>query len=210
MIPDFDKILYEGHPANGTDRAAYQFLIFDPSTGTPVRFLLVEAEDPWAVATLEKILLWDGKVNDTCRIIAIFRDHRVAGVRDDLIEEVPYTDFMLDIVDPERLMARDASGNQVALACFVNSLPRAARDRVLRRLQEMRSVPRAALPAPAPVYTAAQETPSENAELLTSVLCDMGFKKSDVKKFVQSLGPRVELEPVEALLREGIKSLTEA
>jgi len=209
--PDFAKILYEGHPADGTERAAYQFLISDPSTGAPVRFLLVEAENPWAVAALEKILLRDARVSDNCRIIAVFRDHRVAGVRDDLLEEVPFTDFMVDIVDPERLES------QVVQACFSKSLEPKAREYVLGRIREAESgvhtVSRTAAPArrPAPVPALSlQLPPSGNAEVLTSALCNMGFKRAEVKKFVSSVGPRVESDPVPDLIREGLKSLAAA
>ena len=200
--PDFAKILYEGHPADGTERAAYQFLIADPATGAPVRFLLVEADNAWAVATMEKILLRDAKVADNCRIIAVFRDHRVAGVRDDLLEEVPFTDFMIDIVDPERL-----NGNPVVQACFSKSLEPDARAYVLGRIQEAAARP-AARPAPvaAPAFNLPLP-PSGNAEVLTSALCNMGFKRAEVRKFVSSVGPRLHSEPVPELIREGLRSL---
>lgn len=203
--PDFAKILYEGHPAEGTERSAFQFLISDPATGAPVRFLLVEAENAWAVAAIEKILLRDGRVNDTCRIIAIFRDHRFAGVRDDLLEEVPYADFMVDIVDHDRL-----TGSPVVAACFSKSLSAKERTRVARRAAESagpspaRAEP---IPAPAPGGPPGPVPESGNSDILTSALCGMGFKKPEVKKFVSSLGRRVESEPVPQLLREGLRAL---
>jgi len=202
--PDFAKILYEGHPADGTERAAYQFLISDPATGAPVRFLLVEAENPWAVATLEKVLLRDARVSDNCRIIAVFRDHRVAGVRDELLEEVPFADFMVDIVDPERI-----DGSPVVQACFSKSLEPEARAHVLRRLEEIGSAaaPRASAEPKARPLTAAPPASYGNEEVLTSALCNMGFKKAEVRKFVSSVGPRLHSDPVPELIREGLRSL---
>jgi hypothetical protein len=128
--PDLERILYRGHPAVGTLRAAYQFALLAAS-GEFKGLLVVEAENEWAVASIEKLLMRDGYVSPSCRILMVFRDHRSAGVRDDVVKEVRFLDFMVDYVDSDRLVQADA------LECFSRSLSAedraAAKERISRR-----------------------------------------------------------------------------
>lgn len=138
--PDIERILYAGHPAVGTSRAAYQFAVLSAS-GALTGLLVVEAENEWAVASVEKLLLRDGFVNPSCRVLVVFRDHRSAGVRDGLVREMPYVDFMLDVVDSDRLIQADA------LECFSRSLSPEEREHARARIQSKGD--RRTLPAPA-------------------------------------------------------------
>lgn len=144
--PNLERILYAGHPAVGTSRAAYQFAILSDSSALS-GLLVVEAENEWAVASVEKLLLRDGFVNPSCRVLVVFRDHRSAGVRDGLVREMSYVDFMLDIVDSDRLIQADA------LECFSRSLSPGEREHARARIQSKGD--RRTLPAPPPAPVAA-------------------------------------------------------
>jgi hypothetical protein len=200
--PNLNKILYKDHPAIGTKRAAYQFLI-EGSNGTPVRFLLVEAENPWAVAAIEKILLRDARISNNCRIIAVFRDHRFAGVRDELLEEISFVDFIVEMVDSERLQ------DPIVSFCMKKALSKEEKEHARERIEEMKSyIPKAEA---APVRTESVKDEAfgvREIELISSALCGLGFKKNEVKGFTASLGSRVKSEPIPELIKEGLKVLS--
>ena len=183
-----NQILYEGHPSLNTHRAVYMFALGS-------RFLLVEAENRWAVLALERILLQGGQVSENCRVMAIFRDTQSLGVRDELVAEVPYVDFMMDIVDFERVFE-----DQIVRHCFGQSLSPVQKQYVAQKLQ-------AHPEAPELEETEAIVVSSEQPAKLSNALCGLGFKKSEVRKFVQSLGVRASQGPLNALIREGIASL---
>ncbi len=207
----FDKILYQGHPSFGTARAVFLFALGEG----PTRLLMVEANNVSAVLCLERILLTDGKVSDNCRILSVIRDHRNVGSRsDELTVEIPFVDFCTDIVDPDRIL-EDAT----TLTCFKSALTLAeqeyaqmkfmsAADEEQELFEELDAdssgpfviqVPKA-LPPKSPAHP-------ENRQQLSLALVGLGFSKSEVRKFIEGLGDRVETEELQALLREGLQSL---
>lgn len=48
---------------------------------------------------------------------------------------------------------------------------------------------------------------SGQPEKLTSALCGLGFKKSEVRDFVKGLGDRARQDPLQTLIREGLATL---
>jgi len=61
----------------------------------------------------------------------------------------------------------------------------------------------------APAESPATGAPSA-ADRLTTALTGMGFKAPDVRRFVTSLGGRVDKEPLEALIVAGLAALSKA
>jgi len=193
-----NQILYEGHPSSNTNRAVYMFAL---ASGDQVsRFLLVEAENRWAVLALERILLQGGQVSDNCRVMAIFRDTLSLGVRDALVTEIPYVDFMTDIVDLGRIVE-----DPIAKYCFGQSLSSDQKQYVARKFESSDAVQEPVETETAIVVRSSSD-PEQPAKI-ANALCGLGFKKSEVRKFVQSLGSRVTQEPINALIREGIATL---
>lgn len=90
----------------------------------------------------------------------------------------------------------------------------AARLQVRAEASRERPAPRVATPpprrlavVPRPVAGPAQ---GASAARLTVALTGMGFRAPDVRRFVGSLGERVEHEPIEGLIKDGLRSLAVA
>src|SRR5512135_423243 len=132
----FENILPQGHPSFGTQRAVYLFALGNG----PTRILSVEATNPWAVLCLERLLLVDGKVSDNCRVLQAIRDYRNVGTRDEMAEEVPFVDFMLDIADMDRMLG-GSNDDALIVECFQRSLSDADKQVAMFKLQAMRQAP---------------------------------------------------------------------
>jgi len=188
-----DNILDKDHPSFGTKNAAFLFAI-----GT--RFLTVEAKNPYAVAALERLLMNNNQsVSDTCRVICVFRDYHNVGVRDDLVEEVSYVDFMTDIVNPSWLLT-----DTVTVTCFSKSISPEDRKHAMERAHAFKEASEGHSPREA---TKSGPAGSETRVQLVSALVGMGFKKNAVEKFARGLGDRVNKEPLTDLIREGLRSV---
>lgn len=198
------------HPSFGTAKAAFMFALTDPRTGALNRFILVEANNAWAVQTIERILLADQKASDNCRCLGVYRNPTSVGTRDDMLEEVSFVDFMLDIVDPARLLGSPlvSTGFNRALTAEEREYAKGKIDAEARMAQSVRAVPVAvAKPvAPKPVPKAAPK-PAVDAEQLVSALCGLGFKKPAVVKFVDSARDRLATDTIAALIKDGCKAL---
>ena len=193
-----DPILDTSHPSFGAESVAFQFAIENPRTGT--RFIVVEAKNKHAIAVIEKVLLANHqKVASNCRVLCVFRNYTSVGVRDDLIEEIPYIDFVTDIVDPGWLLAL---GSTVATHFSLSITPEEQKLAV----EKAKAINQEAQDE---VQDEAQDEVQESSQRdnVVAALVDMGFKKSSVEKFIRSLGPRANSESVQVLLREGIQSL---
>lgn len=184
-----EDILDKDHPSFGTEVATFLFTIGS-------KLVVVEAANSHAVAVIERILILNGQtVSDTCRIICVFRDCCRTGVRDDLVEEIPYVEFMTEIVDPSKLL-----DDPVTLDGFGKSLTPEEREYAASRAQELES------DVTEEVQKESSKVIPENRERLTAALFGMGFKKSVVEKFVRGIGPRADREPITDLIREGLRS----
>ena len=175
--------------------------------------ILVEAKGPWAVQTMERLLQKDGAVSDTCFSLLVHRECPSIGIRAEIVEEVSYVDFMLDVVEPGRLLE-----DSIVSVSLRNSLTAEERAHASRKLENPAPVPARVqnpvpVPAQAPVLRVVKNSMSPPMEetptyaKLTGGLIHLGFKKADVKKFIDSLGPRLHSEKIEDLIRLGIKEL---
>ncbi|MGH9919152.1 MAG: RuvA C-terminal domain-containing protein [Nitrososphaerales archaeon] len=208
MNADFSQILPAGHPSFGTARAVFLFSIAQGQ-----RVLVVEATNPWAVLCLERLLLVDGKVSDFCHVLTVIRDFRNVGMRSDTAEEVPFMDFMTDIVDPYRL-AGGVDDDGLILKCFKEALTPEELEVAGIKLDAMAEAPTPynfmqfaeGLSESVPALPAA-ETGPDQADQLTSALVNLGFKKPEVRRFVSALGDRTRSESMHALIREGLRQL---
>ena len=209
-----NRILYEGHPSIGTKRAVFLFALGQG----PTRFLSVETNNPWAVLCMERLLLVDGKASDACQVLQVIRDHRNTGVRHSMTEEIPFVDFMLDIVDMDRLLGGDQD-DVIVLETFKNSLSAEENKRAIQKLQAIQNAPKRDIFAgyeapqvPAPVSSGLTliktSVPQEDqTEKLTAALVGLGFKKSDVRQYVNKLGSQVHTEKLQDLVRQGLRAL---
>lgn len=207
IIPTLDK----SHPSFGCKKAMFQFAL-TAADGRVARFLLVEANNPAAVICIERILMMDGgRVSDNCRVICVFRDCRNVGTRDDLMNEVPYVDFMQDIVNPDFIL-----NDSITSSAFSQSLSPEEREYVNRKEAEIgqaTTVQEAEVPLPEPPVKVSKKerkevnTP-EHVQKLESSLCGMGFRKGDVRKFLDGLDTATLQKPLPDLVRQGIMQLT--
>ncbi len=196
----FDQLLPTDHPSFGTSRAVFLFAI------GPSRILAVEAKNPWAVLCLERLLLVDGKASDKCRAIQVIRDYRDVGTRDEMVEEVPFVDFMLDIADMDRLMG-GGNDDALILAAFKNALSQQEVGTAVSKLHALRQLPADPFEGYVPVVDQTESVPSDQTERLTTALVGLGFKKPSVRGFVASLGEKIHKESLDSLIRQGLKAL---
>jgi len=197
-----NQILPAGHPSFGTRRAVFLFVI-----GREVQNLLsVEATNERAVVCLEKLLEADGRVSDVCQVLQVIRDYRNVETRSEGVVEVPFADFMTDIVDPGRITA-----NPVANTFFAQALSPEESERVQQKLELARgevedvwegfdSPVSETVEAPKPVN-------SDQPERLASALVNLGYKKPEVRRVVAALGDRVLTDDLHSLIREGLRQL---
>lgn len=185
-----ENVIDRDHPSYGAKRASFLFTI-----GT--KLLLVEANNPHAVATLERVLINNNQtVSETCRVLCVFRNCD-SGIRDESVDEVLYIEFMTDIVDSNHILNDD-----ITSTCFSQSVTPREREYMANREKALDLA----------AGESVQEVPvreeiPENRNNLFSALSGMGFKKKEVEKFISGLGPRVNEEPITNLIREGLRSL---
>lgn len=188
------NLLDPRHPSFSTERAMFMFALTDRN-GAPRKFVLVEANNRWAVQAVEWVLGDGQAASPTCRCMAIFRDLQSLGTRDDMMEEVPYADFMLDMVDPDRL-AQVEDG-------FNRSLSDEEREYVNRKL----AAAEAPVPAVSGVLPVAAVAASDDEEKLVSALTKLGFGKKPVLRFVDSVRARIGRDDIRLLVKDGCKAL---
>jgi len=98
-----ESILQPSHPSYGCTQAWFVFGVLNPA-GDITRVLIVEAKNIWAVQTLERVSNKDNRVNDHCELMTVGRQCASLGTRSDRAVEVSYVDFLIDIVEPHRLV----------------------------------------------------------------------------------------------------------
>lgn len=192
------NLLDPRHPSFSTERATFMFALTGRD-GAPRKFLLVEANNRWAVQTMEWVLGDGQSASATCRCMAIFRDLQSLGTRDDMMEEVQYADFMLDMVDPDRLAQVEDAFNW--------SLSDEEREYVNCKLAAADEAP---APAPAPAVSGvlpAASASSDDEEKLVSALTKLGFSKKPVLRFVDSVRSRIGRDDIRLLVKDGCKAL---
>lgn len=217
--------LTKSHPSFGVRQATFLFAL-DGEDGVR-RFLAVQASRYEAVAVMERLAHCDGRVSDRCRLVATFPGCASPVGRDPLMESVPYADFVADVVDPDRLLNDPATAT-----LFQGSLSDEERAHVVRKIQAQVAAAgaapgfrqRAAQPKPAatkedwgdwerepsrPAKKApARAADDEKSQKIVLSLQGLGFKKAAVMEYVQSLGDRLDRDPLPELVRDGIRKLS--
>lgn len=179
------SILSNEHPSYGCEQAWFLFSV--QSDGRISKLLLIEAKNIWAVQTLERLAV-DGLVSQNCQLLAVHRRCSDVGIRSDLVDEIDYVDFILDVVDPRRI-----TGDQWAAASFQQSLTPSDRAKALNKMQAP-VAPRAAVvdnvvPIRPQVFDPEN---SENYQDVLAALTDLGYKRPQAKRAVDALGSRVD------------------
>ena len=186
------------------------------------RLLIVVAPNSEAAEPIEAVLAKDGRASPTCEAVASFPGTKPT-VRSGA-ELVPYQDFMVQMVDPDRLL-KDVK----AAGAFTKSMANMASDRVrsaslskfptvnrlLRksgRAEEPKAAeePKEERPAqraqPEAQEVASPGKPGQAANLISGLM-NLGFKKPDVQRFVDGLGERVNTGDIQSLILEGLQAL---
>jgi hypothetical protein len=199
------EILPSDHPSFGASQAVFTFALGQG----PMRILSVEATNPWAVLCLERILLVDGKVSPNCYVLQVVRDHRDLGTRHDMVQEPTFAEFCLDIVDPDRMFC-----DAVILEAFKNALSDGEKIQALAKLQAAKNLmdQRAEVLEPFDPFPPSEEIVPQlqgpdQSDKLTAALTGLGFKKTEVRQFVSTLGDRARTDGFHDLLREGLRVL---
>jgi hypothetical protein len=224
------------HPSFGYGQAWFTFALIN-SSGILIRLLMVEAKNPWAIQTLERIVLEDGKVSPTCELLSVAKHCTELDTRSETTVKVKYVDFLLDIVEPRRLIkdalvatAFDKSLTpderryaEVKMAAIIKA-DEAAQD--LTRVASPGSppprypLPRQELaldPTPAPVFckpspvqtTVPRFDPNDSIayQSILAALMDLGFKRAQVKKVLDSMGSKVDQASIEDSIRSALQQL---
>jgi len=200
-----NQILPAGHPSIGAQRAVFLFVI-----GQNNHLLSVEATNEWAILCLERLLLVDGRVSDACEVLQVVRGHASVGMRSERADEVPFADFMTDIVDPGRVTA-----DSVVSMAFGRALSPEENERIQQKLELARNTVEDVFEGfDAPVSETVEEESdapesgdTAQPDRLTSALVNLGFKKPEVRRVVAALGDRVLTDDLHSLIREGLRQL---
>jgi hypothetical protein len=198
-------MLDQNHASFGCDQAYFIFGITKEGDSHLCRLMLVEASNAYAVYTIEKILLNDGKVSKTCYIISVHRDCKSIGIRSDVMQQIRYVDFMIDMVDPGRIVA-----DPTISTSFKNSLSPEEReytDQKIEILNSANSEEKIEInhdSVKQPITNNVDDVKSQ----LEYGLIGMGFKKSMVKKCIDGLKDEIQKNKIEDLFFKAILVLS--
>jgi hypothetical protein len=197
------------HPSINTQQAYFLFSVDDG-------LFIVEAKNQFAVQAIELLvgISEDYTAAPGVRMMAIFRDCGVVGIRQEDIINLEYVDFLVKVAD-HKLIATIPNLKE-CIAASLNPAERLEIARITKNIQEKSKTEEEA--------SEDEEEASEdevmsssnrnhkasniNTDSLISIFTNLGFSKSAVKKYVTSLGSRVSQEPIEVLLRTGIQYLS--
>lgn len=71
--------------------------------GVVTKLFLVNAENPWAIQCIERLLGEDQRVSATCECVMVFRECSM-GLRGELAEQISFQEFVTVIVDRNRFL----------------------------------------------------------------------------------------------------------
>jgi Holliday junction DNA helicase RuvA len=109
---------------------------------------------------------------------------------------------------PSNDLARAVASKDVQMLTSIPGVGKKTAERLMLELGDKLS----SMPAPTPAGKAAAAAPaagpSKPAEVLLSALTRMGYRTAEAERAVASIGPRVEDQPLESLLREALALLS--
>lgn len=182
------------HPSFWLERAWYMFGIFNQN-GSTCRFILVEAENSYAVHLIEMLVYYDNSVSATCGLMSTYKEK--PQVCPTSIQEMFFFDFMIDMVDPERWLDSPA-----ATGLFEQSISRV--DKVMIGIK-FRSLMEAYRQKKMEERINQSIEEERKFEQLNAGLIGLGFSDRKVREFVSSVRDRQD--PLGELLTEGIDEL---
>jgi hypothetical protein len=187
------NLIGRNHPSFGIGHAWFLFSVTDLKANRISRLLLIEARNAWAVQTIERIA-HDGKASPNCNLLTVHRECDI-GIRSDMVEEIQYVDFMLDIVHPDRLL-RDA----LITTGFQRSLTSEEVAYAKQKMGNPSCVPTVlALPEPKTVLEFGPESP--NYQNVLAALTDLGYKQGQARKVLSEFGPEAADMELEDLVK---------
>jgi hypothetical protein len=145
--------------------------------------IIVEASNPWQVQVIERLLL-DGQVSPGCEVVAVFRNCSDAGLRSDSITNINYVDFVVDKVQPGKFLVDSVMA--YSLRCSMSDAECKVASQKLKKYIDKQNVVQ---------------------EKLESSLVNLGFKKSKVSKWVNSLpNDYLNSTEFEKLFKDGVQA----
>lgn len=212
------------HPSFGCGEAAFIFAKLIPGPfGGIEKLILVETKNEWAVQTIERILLiFNNEVNEGYKVMAAFRDCSTIGIRNVELVEIEYIDFMMNIVNHAYII-----NDPITATVFERSLTDETRNQAIRMLKteadnitaddivrsaslkskvkpvEFNEYPKfevLGLPKPQPFFDFDLES-SKNYQMLMAALMDLGYKKPQIKRVLESFGPEIDNITIENLVK---------
>ena len=186
------NLIGRDHPSFGICHAWFLFSVTDLKVGRISRLLLVETRNAWAVQTLERIA-YDGKASPNCELLTVHRECDI-GIRSNMVEEVQYVDFMLDMVHPDRLL-RDA----LVTTGFQRSLTPEEVAYAKQKMSESPCAPMLASSEPEVLESFGPE--SANYQNVLAALTDLGYKQGQARKVLSELGPEAADMKLEDLVK---------
>lgn len=195
------------HPSFGTSQAWFMFGM--RFKGSITKILLVDAKTPWAVQCIERLLGDDQKVSDTCECISVFRDCDI-GIRNDLIEEVSFQEFMEVIVDKKRLL-----DDGLTIEAFGNALKAPKQLKAPESGRHIVPPPRRVRPA-IPIITTVSESvktqepkrmQGKNYARVQGVLLGLGYKSGQVNPILDDMDINFERVSCDEIVHLALQKL---
>jgi hypothetical protein len=193
-----DNVITPDHPSYGFDQAWFLFAMVSDKIE---RVILVEAKNAWAVQTIERIAV-DGMVSSNCQLLAVHRHCPSIGLRSDLIGEISYVDFLIDIIDPNRINADSLTSTAVQ-----NSLSSEERSYAIQKMNAMQNT-RCSDDPKHPISGSVSE--HANYQDLMAALTGLGFKKNQAKRVLDEMGVRIAYMKMEDSIKEALQKLSRA
>jgi len=181
---EFPTVLNVNHPSFGCARAVFLFQVGDHMS-------MVEAENIWAVACIERLFLGNPKMGE-CEMLAVFRNCFDTGIRSKNVQIMDYVDFIIDVIPHAKFLE-----SAVMAYTYRMSLDSEQRDRALAKLQSITE----------PVVNPSPVNDHKFARVEAGLIT-LGFKKADVKAYLN----RLDLSSFQAsesdIVRQAIVQMT--
>lgn len=201
--------LHPEHPSAKTPAAAF---IFQAADG----MLFVEANTNLAVQAME-LLCADNCPADGLELLGVFRDYGTIGIRNDNLVGISYVEFLARIADKEKLAIIP-----MLKECIAASLTEDDREQMASIIKHMKSSNEDDEnneynddenneddeddENPEIIDTRTQDKEQEKIRLMQA-LTGLGFQKKPVNAFITSINDRIGVDPIEKLIREGLRNL---
>jgi len=186
-----NDLLGPKHPSRDTNSAVFVFRTI-PLEGTGV-VLFVEAKDAWQVTAMERIISRDNHASPTIALLAVIRDYRAFGTRNDTVE-ICFYDFLRDCVDPERII-KDAGVRYALLQTFGSGVPdpvsshESTEDASTTKPHDV--IDRSEVDEEQVLFDVFGKKPHSKPKPKTDsarkALCGLGYKRAEVTEFISSI-----------------------